>query len=109
MKCAEPALALGDAAAGRAPCEAAYATMAAAGAPIHLVVPYDDLAGAAFLWVKELPVAAIGLDFCGVPGAAHGCGTAQLIAKHGWPEARRGLRFIFIIFIHYLFYLFIPA
>ncbi len=67
------------------------------------MVPYDDLDEAAYLWVKELPVAAIGLDFCGVPGAAHGCSTAQLIAKHGYPEARSGLRFLSTLFIHYSF------
>lgn len=37
-------------------------------------------------WVVRLPVAAIGLDFCGVPGAASGNLTAQIIAKCGFPK-----------------------
>ena len=41
-----------------------------------------------YRWVVELPVDAIGLDFCGVPGAAHGCLTAQHIAKYGFPQVR---------------------
>ena len=34
-------------------------------------------------------VAAISLDFLGVPGSAHGCATAQLITKHGFPKDKR--------------------
>lgn len=85
----EPILALGATAKSlRADCEAAFATLnaAAAGLPLHLVVPYDDVDEEVYTWLVQLPVAAIGLDFCGVPGAAHGNLTAQLIAKHGFPK-----------------------
>lgn len=63
-----------------------YAALAAAGVPLHIVVPYDNVAEEVYTWLVNLPCAAIGLDFCGVPGAAHGCATAQLIAKHGFPK-----------------------
>lgn len=32
---------------------------------------------------------AISLDFLGVPGSALGCATADLIAKHGFPQDKR--------------------
>ncbi len=65
-----------------------YAALAAAGVPISLVIPYDDVCEEVYTWVIELPVAAISLDFCGVPGAAAGNNTAQLIAKHGFPKVK---------------------
>ena len=83
----EPILATGGAASLRNDTEAAYATLAAAGVPLHIVVPYDDVDEEVYSWLVNLPcVQAIGLDFCGVPGAAHGCATAKLIAKHGFPK-----------------------
>ena len=84
----EPILVTGKATALQADAEAVYAALAAAGVPIHLVLPYDDVSEDVYSWLIELPVAAIGLDFCGVPGAAHGCATAQIIAKHGFPKVR---------------------
>lgn len=36
-----------------------------------------------------VPVQAISLDFLGVPGSALGCATADLIAKHGFPQDKR--------------------
>ncbi|KAL4539572.1 hypothetical protein Ndes2437B_g02062 [Nannochloris sp. 'desiccata'] len=73
----------------RADAEATYAALAAAGVPISMVIPYDDVFEEVYTWLVELPVAAISLDFCGVPGAAAGNGTAQLIAKHGFPKTKR--------------------
>ena len=67
-----------------------YTTLASSvDLPIHLVVPYDDVDEAVYLWLIDLPVHAIGLDFCGVPGASHGCTTAQLIHRHGFPATKR--------------------
>lgn len=41
------------------------------------VVPYDDVPEGTYRWLCELPVAAISLDFLGVPGA---CGAADTCA-----------------------------
>ena len=49
---------------------------------------YDDL-GAAYPWVVQLPVAAIGLDFVGVPGSTAGNDTLALIREHGFPAGKR--------------------
>ena len=82
----EPVLATGKAPELRAVVNNAYAALAAANVPLHLVIPYDDMAEEVYEWVLQLPVAAVGLDFCGVPGAAHGNCTAQLVAKCGFPK-----------------------
>ena len=68
--------------------ELAYKTLTGT-VPIHLVVPYDDVAPEVYSWLVALPVHAIGLDFCGVPGAPHGNATCQLIAKNGFPADKR--------------------
>ena len=52
-------------------------------------MPYDDVAPDVYPWLVALPVHAIGLDFCGVPGAPHGNATCQLIAKNGFPADKR--------------------
>jgi hypothetical protein len=70
----------------RSDAETTYAALATAGVPISLVIPYDDVVEDVYTWLVELPVAAISFDFCGVPGAAAGNGTAQLIAKHGFSK-----------------------
>ena len=44
------------------------------------VTYYDDI-GAAYEWAVKLPVAAVSLDFLGVPGSAFGNETAALIEK----------------------------
>jgi len=49
-----------------------------------------------YTWLVDLPVAAISLDFCGVPGAAAGNTTAQLIAKHGFPKVNTVTTIFFI-------------
>ena len=49
---------------------------------------YDDI-GDAYEWAVKLPVAAISLDFLGVPGSALGNETAALIEKHGFPSDKR--------------------
>jgi 5-methyltetrahydropteroyltriglutamate--homocysteine methyltransferase len=68
---------------------ACYAELAAVGLPINLVVPYDDVEEETYGWLVQLPVAAISLDFLGVPGADYGSHTAQLIAQHGFPQSKR--------------------
>eukprot|EP00798_Chlamydomonas_sp_ICE-L_P005552 gene5552-4186_t len=72
----------------RADVEGAYAALAAEGVPIHLATYYDDL-GAAYPWVVALPVAAVGLDFLGVLGAAEANCTLELIKTHGFPAGKR--------------------
>ena len=49
---------------------------------------YDDI-GDAYTWAVELPVAALSLDFLGVPGSVLGSDTAALIEKHGFPDNKR--------------------
>lgn len=49
---------------------------------------YDDI-GEAYTWAVELPVAALSLDFLGVPGSVLGSDTAALIEKHGFPDNKR--------------------
>ena len=68
--------------------EAAYETLAAVGVPINLVTYYDDI-GDAYSWAVQLPVAAVSLDFLGVPGSAHKNATASLIEAHGFPAGKR--------------------
>jgi len=63
-----------------------FDALSSTGVSLHLVVPYDDVREDVYEWLVKLPVQAIGLDFCGVPGAAHGNLTAQLIANHGFPK-----------------------
>ena len=84
----EPVLASGQATAVLGSVKSATAALAAAGVPINLVVYYDDLEASVYREVVQLPVAAISLDFCGVPGAAHGCATAALIDELGFPKVR---------------------
>lgn len=84
----EPALATDKGAAARAAFETAYGQLSAVGCPINLVATYDDL-GEAFSWAPQLPVQALTLDFCGVPGATVPNATLQLIRQHGWPAGKR--------------------
>lgn len=58
------------------------------GLSINLVTYYDDI-GETYPWVVKLPVQAITLDFCGVPGSAVPCATLELIQKHGFPSDKR--------------------
>ena len=90
MQLHEPVLATGKAITLQKDAQVVYSSLAAVELPINLVVSYDDVADDVYEWLVKLPVSAIGLDFCGVPGAAHGCATAQLIAKHGFPKVRDG-------------------
>lgn len=84
----EPSLTTDAGAAAQSVYESAYKSLAAVGCPIDLVTYYDCL-GAAYPWVTNLPVSAISLDFCGVPGDAAGNGTLALIRQHGFPASRR--------------------
>jgi hypothetical protein len=84
----EPSLATDAGAAARDVYEAAYASLAAVGCPIDLVTYYDDL-GAAYPWAVNLPVAAVSLDFCGVPGDAVGNASLALVRRHGFPAGKR--------------------
>lgn len=52
------------------------------------VTYYDDI-GEAYEWAVKLPVAAVSLDFLGVPGSALGNETAALIEKYGFPSDKR--------------------
>ena len=54
----------------------------------HQVTYYDDI-GEAYTWAVALPVAALSLDFLGVPGSVLGSDTAALIEKHGFPDTKR--------------------
>uniref|UniRef100_A0A383VYE6 5-methyltetrahydropteroyltriglutamate--homocysteine S-methyltransferase n=1 Tax=Tetradesmus obliquus TaxID=3088 RepID=A0A383VYE6_TETOB len=84
----EPSLATDAGAAAREVYESTYAQLAAVGCPIDLVTYYDDL-GEAYPWAVNLPVAAVSLDFCGVPGSAAGNATLDLIRAHGFPASKR--------------------
>lgn len=63
-----------------------YHLLATHKVPIHLVIPYDDVSEAMYQCVINLPVHAIGFDFCGVPGATSGNEMFTLIATHGFPK-----------------------
>lgn len=82
-------LTLGTANELRASVEESVATLAAVGVPLNLVIQYDDVLPEVYDWVIELPVAAISLDFAGVPGAASGNSTASLIDAKGFPKSKR--------------------
>ncbi|EFN57923.1 hypothetical protein CHLNCDRAFT_141995 [Chlorella variabilis] len=82
----EPILTMSGSEGLAADCAACYAELAAVGLPINIVVAYDD---ETYKWLVELPVAALSLDFLGVPGAEYGSSTAQHIAKHGFPKSKR--------------------
>ena len=84
----EPILTHEAAGALRADFEATYEALAAVGVPINLVTYYDDI-GDAYTWAVQLPVAAVSLDFLGVPGSAHKNATAALIEAHGFPAGKR--------------------
>lgn len=84
----EPVLALGTANELQADFESSYSQLAGVGVPLNLVVYYDDVEEDVYSWLVRLPVQAISLDFCAVPGAAHGCATAATIARLGFPEVR---------------------
>ena len=84
----EPILTHQAAGALRADFEASYEKLAAVGIPLNLVTYYDDI-GDAYSWAVQLPVAAISLDFLGVPGSAHKNATASLIEAHGFPAGKR--------------------
>lgn len=96
VQLAEPALATdrGASAAGRAAYEAAYAALGAAaskaGLILDLVAQYDDLGEAGFKLATSLPVGALTLDLCGVPGAAAPNGTVALLRAHGFAACAEG-------------------
>jgi len=96
VQLAEPALATdrGASAAGRAAYEAAYAALGAAaskaGLILDLVAQYDDLGEAGFKLATSLPVGALTLDLCGVPGAAAPNGTLALLRAHGFAACAEG-------------------
>ena len=73
----EPVLALGTATSLCSTAKSTYGFLSLAGVDIHLVVPYDDVSEEVYQWLVALPVMGIGLDFCGVPGAAHGTTSAK--------------------------------
>lgn len=66
-----------------------YEKFASSKVSIHLVVPYDDVSETVYCCLIQLPVFAIGFDFCGVPGAAYGNSMCDLIAQHGFPKSKR--------------------
>ena len=84
----EPILASQSAGELRADFESSFAALAAVGVPLNLVTYYDDI-GDAYTWAVQLPVAAVSLDFLGVPGSAHKNETAALIEAHGFPAGKR--------------------
>eukprot|EP00208_Stichococcus_sp_RCC1054_P007050 CAMPEP_0206136888 /NCGR_PEP_ID=MMETSP1473-20131121/2104_1 /ASSEMBLY_ACC=CAM_ASM_001109 /TAXON_ID=1461547 /ORGANISM="Stichococcus sp, Strain RCC1054" /LENGTH=757 /DNA_ID=CAMNT_0053529723 /DNA_START=157 /DNA_END=2430 /DNA_ORIENTATION=- len=84
----EPVLTLSHAAGLKDDFQKTFDAFAGAGVRINLVTAYDDI-GDAYEWAIKLPVQAISLDFLGVPGSALGCATADLIAKHGFPQDKR--------------------
>lgn len=65
---------------------ATYEELATSGISIHLVVPYDDVSEAVYRCIIQLPVSAIGFDFCGVPGATSGNLMCELITRIGFPK-----------------------
>ncbi|KAL4447714.1 hypothetical protein ABPG75_004933 [Micractinium tetrahymenae] len=86
----EPALTLTGSEALGVALSVCYAELAATGGvPINVVVMFDDVPEETYKWLVQLPVAAISLDFLGVPGADYGSRTAQLIAQHGFPKNKR--------------------
>ncbi|KAK9829533.1 hypothetical protein WJX72_006351 [[Myrmecia] bisecta] len=85
----EPILTTSNAAALRPEFEATFEALSKEGVPINLVTFYDDIAADVYDWVVKLPVAAISLDFLGVPGSALGCNTAALVAQKGFPADKR--------------------
>eukprot|EP00879_Flechtneria_rotunda_P004675 GHRR01004937.1.p1 GENE.GHRR01004937.1~~GHRR01004937.1.p1 ORF type:complete len:387 (+),score=126.10 GHRR01004937.1:610-1770(+) len=85
----EPALTTDAGAAAQDVYKNAYTQLAAVGCPIDLVTYFDDLSPEAYQTVINLPVAAISLDFCGVPGSAAGNSTLANIRKYGFPVDKR--------------------
>lgn len=85
----EPSLTTDAGAAAKDVYESAYRQLSAVGCPIDLVTYYDDLGADAYPWVINLPVSAISLDFCGVPGDAAGNATLDLIRQYGFPTSKR--------------------
>lgn len=68
---------------------ATYKKLARNNVSMHLVIPYDDVSETVYCCLIQLPVSAIGFDFCGVPGAAYGNSMCTLIAQHGFPKSKR--------------------
>jgi 5-methyltetrahydropteroyltriglutamate--homocysteine methyltransferase len=77
----EPSLVLGDANSWKEHFQSVYNSLTKVGLPLHLVTYFDDL-GETYPWVKELPVAAISLDF--TRGR-----NLEFIKNHGFPEDKR--------------------
>lgn len=77
----EPALVLGDANSWKEHFQKVYQSLSLVGIPLHLVTYFDDL-GDTYLWVMELPVSAISLDF--TRGR-----NLELIKNYGFPEDKR--------------------
>lgn len=71
----------------------AYAALAQEACPIDLVIPYADVSASVLQAAVALPLAALSLDFVGVPGAATPNHTAERVAElakaGGWPESLR--------------------
>ncbi|CAL8468951.1 g8492 [Coccomyxa elongata] len=84
----EPILTTSDAAKLKAEFESSYSELSKVGVPLNLVTYYDDI-GEAYEWAVKLPVAAVSLDFLGVPGSALGNETAALVEKYGFPNDKR--------------------
>lgn len=53
------------------------------------MVHHTQTQGDAFPWATRMPVTALTLDFCGVPGATVPNASLALIRAHGWPAGRR--------------------
>lgn len=64
----EPILTLSGSEALAADFQACYRQLAGEGVELDIVVPYDDVPEGTFAWLTDLPVAALSLDFLGVPG-----------------------------------------
>ena len=77
----EPALVFNDSVNLKHHFETAYLELSKADLAINLVTYFDDL-GQTYSWVKELPVAAISLDF------TRGC-NLELIKTYGWNSDKR--------------------
>ncbi|NMG11095.1 5-methyltetrahydropteroyltriglutamate--homocysteine S-methyltransferase [Brasilonema sp. UFV-L1] len=77
----EPALVLGDANSWKEHFQTVYNSLDSVELPLHLVTYFDDL-GETYLWVMQLPVSAISLDF--TRGR-----NLELIKTYGFPKDKR--------------------
>lgn len=84
----EPSFVMSDAVQFKDLAKEVYTQLTAEGVPINLVTYYDDV-GQSYPWIVALPVKAVSLDFCGVPGATVKSQTLALIKEHGFPADKR--------------------